>query len=60
MCSSTLSLTSVLDGVGGQRHDLSDLPGTHCIGCWVGPRAGRDGWEKSQLNRDSIPGTSIP
>jgi len=35
--SSTLSLTSMLDGVGGQRDDLATLPprkrpGTHCIG----------------------------
>jgi hypothetical protein len=33
----TLSLTSVLDGVGGQRHGPAALPprkrpGTHCIG----------------------------
>jgi len=60
MFSSTLSLTSALDGVGSQRHALNDLPGNHCIGGWVGPRAGLDGWEKSQLNRDSIPGTSSP
>ena len=26
MCSSTLSLTSALDGVGGQRHTLAALP----------------------------------
>jgi len=34
MYSSTLSLTSVLDGVGGQRHTPAVLPpeisGTHC------------------------------
>jgi hypothetical protein len=34
--SSTLSLTSLLDGVGGQRHTPAALPrekpGTHCIG----------------------------
>jgi len=23
-------------------------PGTHCIGGWVGPRAGLDGWGKSR------------
>ena len=33
--------------VGGQRHALAALPplerpGTHCIGGWVGPRAGLD------------------
>ena len=31
-------------GVSGQRHSLAALspgkrPGTHCTGCWVGPRA---------------------
>ena len=41
----TLSLTSVLDGVGGQRHAPAALPpgkrsGIHCIGGWVGPRTG--------------------
>jgi len=40
MCSSTLSLTSALDGMGSQRHTL--LPrkktGTHFTGGWVGPR----------------------
>ena len=41
----TLSLTSALDGVGGQRQTPAALilgrrPGTHCIGVWVGPRAG--------------------
>ena len=35
-------------------------PGTHCIGSWVGPRAGLDGFEKSRLHRDSIPGPSSP
>ena len=39
--SSTLSLTSTLDGVAGQRHSSAALPpregpGTHCIGGWVG------------------------
>jgi len=34
--------------VGGQRHASAGLPpgkrsGTHCIGGWVGPRAGLDG-----------------
>ena len=41
--SSALSLTSALDGVGGQRHPPGALhpvrPGTHCIGGWVGPKA---------------------
>jgi len=30
-------------------------PGTHCIGGWVGPRAGLDGCGKSRPHRDSIP-----
>ena len=39
-CRSTLSLTSVPDGVGGQRHALAALtpgrkPGTHYIEGWV-------------------------
>jgi len=44
----TLSLTSALDGVDGQRHSPAALlpekrPGTHCIGGWVDPhdRSGR-------------------
>jgi hypothetical protein len=50
--SSTLSLISSVDGLGGQRHALAALPpgkrpGTRCIGGWVGPRAGRDGCGKS-------------
>jgi len=50
MYNSTLSLTSALDGVGGQRHAPTALPrerpGTHCIGGWVDPRAGQDGCGK--------------
>jgi hypothetical protein len=39
--------------VGGQLHAPAALPpgnrpGTHCIGGWVGPRAGLDGCEKSR------------
>jgi hypothetical protein len=35
-------------GLGGQHHVVASLPpgkrpGTHCIGGWVGPRAGLDG-----------------
>ena len=37
-----------------------EIPGTHCTGGWVGPRAGLDGWGKSSLHRDSIPGPSSP
>jgi hypothetical protein len=44
MYSSTLSLTSAIDGVGGQCHAPAALPpgraGTHCIGGWVGPKGG--------------------
>jgi hypothetical protein len=35
-----------------------ERPGTHCIGGWVGPRAGLDGYAKSRPHRDSIPGLS--
>ena len=35
-------------------------PGTHCIGGWVGLRAGLDGCGKSRPHRDSIPGPSSP
>jgi len=43
MYRSTLSLTSALDGVGGQRHTLAALtpekkPGIHFTGGWVGQR----------------------
>ena len=46
--SSTLSLTSTIDGVGDQLHAPATLPpgkrrGTDCIGSWVGHRAGLDG-----------------
>ena len=42
MCSSTLSLTSALDGVGVQHQAPAALypgyrPGTHCIGDWWAP-----------------------
>jgi hypothetical protein len=50
--SSTLSLTSALDGVGGQRHALAtysrERPRTHCTGGLVGPRAGLEGLGKSR------------
>jgi len=36
-----------------------DRPGTHCIGEWVGSRAGLDGCAKSRFHRDSIPGPSV-
>jgi hypothetical protein len=46
-------------GMGGQGYAPVALhtrktPGTHCIGSWVGPRAGLDGCGKSRHNRDSI------
>jgi hypothetical protein len=60
MYSSTLSLTSALDGVYGQRCAPAALPrerpDTQCIGGGVGPRAGLDMREKSRPYRDSIPG----
>jgi hypothetical protein len=42
-------------GMGGQRHapaalSLGKKPGSHCIGGWVGPRAGLDGCEKSRFD----------
>ena len=39
-------------GEGGQRQAPSDFPpkkpGTHCLGGWLGPRAGLEGSEKSR------------
>ena len=51
--------------VGGQRHAPAALPpgkgpGTHCVGSWVGPRAGLDWCGKSQPHRDLISGPSSP
>ena len=34
--------------------------GTHCLGGWVGPRAGLDRCGKSHPHRDSIPGPFSP
>jgi len=53
-------MTTALEGVRGQRHAPAVLyprerPGTHCIGGWVGPRAGLDRCGKSRPHRDSIP-----
>ena len=52
-------------GVVGKRHAPAALaqgkrPGTHCTGCWVGPKAALDGCEKSRLHLDSIPGPCSP
>jgi hypothetical protein len=42
--------------VGGQRHAPAALPrgrpSAHCIGGWVGPRAGLKGCGKSRPRRD--------
>ena len=51
--------------VGSQRHTPAALPsgngpGTHCIGGWVGPRAGLDLCGKSRIYRDSLPGPFSP
>jgi hypothetical protein len=64
MYSCTLSLTSVLDGVGGQCYAAAAaLPpgkrhGIHCIGGWMGPRAGLDGCGKCHSHQDLLPGPS--
>ena len=60
---STLSLTSVLDGVRGQCHAPSVLHpgktiGTRCTGGWVGSRDRLDGCRLSCTHQDSIPGPS--
>ena len=44
--------------VGGVK--AGEIPGTHCIGGWVEPRVGPDGYGRSRLHRDSIPGPSSP
>jgi hypothetical protein len=48
--------------VNGQSHAPVALPSRktryHCMGGWVGPRAGMDGCGNSRPNRDSIPGPS--
>jgi hypothetical protein len=51
--------------VSGQLHVLATLPqGTHCIGGWVGPRAGLNDVEKRILDptgtRTPIPWPSSP
>ena len=51
--------------VGGQHHSPAALlpgknPFTPCIGGWVGPSAGLDGYGKSRLYWGSIPGPSSP
>ena len=56
----TLSLTSAVDGVGGQHYNPAALPSgkrplTHFTVGWVGPRAGLDGCLKSLPHRISVP-----
>jgi len=65
MYNSALSLTLALDGVGGQRQALAAVlpgkrPGTHCIGGWVGLRAGLDGCGKSRPPPEFDPRTVQP
>ena len=43
-------------GAGGQRQAPAGL--LHCIGGWVGPKAGLDGCGKSRPHRGSNPGPS--
>ena len=51
-------------GVGSQRHAPPawplGRPGTHCIGGWVGPRAGLDGYGKSRSPPGLDPRTAQP
>jgi hypothetical protein len=53
-------------GVSGQHHAPSTLytrgkdPGTHCNGCWMGPRAGPDAEARGKiLRRGSNPGRPV-
>ena len=53
MYSPTLSLTSALDGGAWPTPRPGHfIPGTHCIGGWVGPRTGLDVCGKSRPHRD--------
>jgi hypothetical protein len=62
--SSTLSLTSALDGVGGQRHAPAALPPEktrHLLYRMLGGPQSRSGRvRKISPQRDSIPGPSSP
>ena len=65
MYSSTLPSTSARDDGGCStprpgRLSPREIPGTHYIGGWVGPRAGQDGCGKFRPHRGSIPGPSSP
>jgi len=59
-----LSLNSVPDGVGGQRHAPAvlprEIPGTDCIGGWVGLRAGLDRCGKCRPPPKFDPRTAQP
>ena len=61
-CSSTLSLTSALDGVGGQGQAPAALPSgktRYPLYRRLGGPQSRSGWvRKSRHHRDSIPGPS--
>ena len=63
--SSTLPLTSALDGVSSQLPSPAALPpgntaSTLCIGGWVRRGVGLDGCGKYLPHRDPIPGPSSP
>ena len=63
--SSTLSLTSALYGVGGQRQAPAALPpgkrrGTYCIGGWMGPTTSLDGCGNSRPPPGFDPGHFEP
>jgi hypothetical protein len=52
-------------GLGGKHHisaalSLGQIPSTHCVGGWVGPRAVWTGVENLAPHWDLIPGLSIP
>jgi len=63
--SSTLSLNSALDDVGGQRHVLAALPlgkrpATHFTKVWLEPRAGLDECGKPRPTSEFDPRTVQP
>ena len=65
MYSSTLPSTLTLDGgwvVNATPRPLypQERPGAHCIGGWVGPRAGLDGCGKSRPPPEFDPRTVQP
>jgi len=60
----TLSLTSVLGWVGGERHARPlyplELPSTHCREGWVVPRTGQNGGGIPHPHRDLITEPTSP